>query len=362
MADFTEYGVPSAEWLALVPSLPQIPDLTAEQLRDLSNETREKTSAKAMVEEGLSSKVQIHDYTVSSRDGATLEARTYRPADIPISQPLPLYIHLHGGGYLFGTLSSEDAICSRIVVSNQEKGTPVAVFQVNYRHTPVYKYPTAWNDVEDAFIWVHEHIAEIGALADQIVVGGISAGGQLSASLALAQLYGENKRLATLPKLRGQILMIPCLTFTPYYEPRTAMLSSPELSSLVQCIEAPILPMSRLQFFGDLLGLENTEGAGRDIRMNPGNATADEVKKLPPTVFGIAGLDPLRDEGLFYAKLLSENGVPTDTTIFRGVPHGFRRYGSSLERASKLWDETVSNGITWALSNPPAGAFEIKTD
>lgn len=52
MADFTEYGVPSAEWLALVPSLPQVPDLSAEQLRDLSNSTRESASAKAMVEEG----------------------------------------------------------------------------------------------------------------------------------------------------------------------------------------------------------------------------------------------------------------------------------------------------------------------
>jgi acetyl esterase/lipase len=104
------------------------------------------------------------------------------------------------------------------------------------------------------------------------------------------------------------MLMIPCLAFTPYYEPRTEMLRSPELSSLVQCVEAPILPMSRLQLFGDLLGVGNTEGAGRDIRMNPGNATMEEVKKLPPTIFGVSGMDPLRDEGLFYAKLLSENG------------------------------------------------------
>lgn len=54
--------------------------------------------------------------------------------------------------------------------------------------------------------------------------------------------------------------------------------------------------------------------------------------------------------------------VPTNVTVLRGVPHGFRRFGNKLERASKKWDEVVSDGISWALSNPTAGPWEIKTD
>lgn len=250
----------------------------------------------------------MQDYTIPARDGAALEARTYRPADVDPSERLPVYIHIHGGGYLFGTLSSEDGICSRIVVSRVQKGTPVVVFNINYRHTPKHRYPTAWDDVEDAFVWVHEHIAEIGGLSDQVVVGGISAGAQLTASLALAQLRGDDKRLAACPKIRGQVLMIPCVVQMQYYAPRLEMLRSPELSSLVQCAEAPILPVSRIKMFMQLLGIYDIKDAGDDRRMNPGNATAGEVKELPPTTFGIAGNDPLRDEGLFYAKLLSENG------------------------------------------------------
>jgi acetyl esterase/lipase len=57
-----------------------------------------------------------------------------------------------------------------------------------------------------------------------------------------------------------------------------------------------------------LLGSDEVRAAGNDLRLNPGNATEKEVTKLPPTTFGIAGYDPLRDEGLFYAKLLSDNG------------------------------------------------------
>lgn len=214
---------------------------------------------------------------------------------------------MHGGGYAFGTLASEDAICSNIVVSRAEKGTPVVVFNLNYRHTPAHRFPVAWDDVEDAFIWVHEHIAEIGGIGDQVVVGGISAGAQLTAALTLAQLHGENKKLAVCPKIRGQVLMIPTVVQMEHYAPRPQLLRSPELSSLVQCAEAPILPVSRIQLFSKLLEIPGGSGGPRNLRTNPGNATAHEVKDLPPTTFGIAGNDPLRDEALFYAKLLSEN-------------------------------------------------------
>lgn len=155
---------------------------------------------------------------------------------------------------------------------------------------------------------MHEHIADIGGLSDQVVVGGISAGAQLTAALALTQLRGDDSRLAACPKIRGQVLMIPCVVQMDYYAPRVDMLRCPEISSLVTCADAPILPVSRIEMFMKLLGVFGSTGAGRDLKMNPGNATAEEVRELPPTTFGIAGNDPLRDEGLLFAKLLNENG------------------------------------------------------
>jgi acetyl esterase/lipase len=309
MADFTEYGGPSAEWLALEATLPAPPkDLSLEQMKALLNKRREDSAAQDMIDQGLSSVVQMHDFTVTARDGTPLEARTYRPAGVPISQRLPVYLHLHGGGFMFGTLASEDATCSRIVDSRAKNGTPVVVFNINYRHTPEHRYPTAWDDTEDAFVWLHEHITEIGGISEQVVVGGDSAGALMSASLALAQVRGEDRRLAACPKLAGQVLMIPCLVQYDHYAPRQEMLKSPDLSSYVQCAQAPILPLDRMKFFMGQLGIAEAKDAAGDLRMNPGNATAEEVKKLPPTTFGIAGNDLLRDEGLFYGKHLAENG------------------------------------------------------
>jgi acetyl esterase/lipase len=63
--------------------------------------------------------------------------------------------------------------------------------------------------------------------------------------------------------------------------------------------------VTRINFFMGLLG---TKGDETDLMLNPGNATAEQVRGLPPTTFGIAGRDPLRDEGLFFAKLLTDNG------------------------------------------------------
>ncbi|KAJ6183963.1 hypothetical protein N7519_005264 [Penicillium mononematosum] len=351
MADFTEYGRPSAEWVALEPTLPELPkDLSVEQLKALLNKGRETSAAQDMAD-GLAAAVQLQDHTITARDGTLLEARSYRPAGIPASQRLPVYIHLHGGGFLFGTLSSEDGTCSRYPSRGLERQLPAH---------PEYRYPTAWDDVEDAFVWLHENIAEIGGIGEQVVVGGISAGAWLTASLALAQLRGDDKRLAACPKIAGQVLMIPCVVQWDHYAPRLEMLKSPDLSSYVQCADAPILPVTRMKLFTELLGLGDTKDAAGDRRLNPGNATAEEVKDLPPTTFGIAGNDPLRDEGLFYGQHLAANGIPTNVHVFPGVPHGFRRYKQLPD--SKRWDEVMSDGIAWALTNPAPGPFEIKSE
>lgn len=64
--------------------------------------------------------------------------------------------------------------------------------------------------------------------------------------------------------------------------------------------------MRRKQLFNGLLQVENPDPT--DKRLNPGLLSAEDATMLPPTTLGIAGYDPLRDEGLLYGKLLTENG------------------------------------------------------
>jgi len=298
MADFSRYGGVSDEWPAIEASLPQPSQANSLlESRRLVNATRENLAAEGM--KTLGPQVRTRDFAIPTRDGETIEGRTYRPVSIDEDKVLPLYIHLHGGGYLFGTLASEDGICSRIAI-----GAQVVVLNVNYRHTPEYVYPTAWDDAEDALEWVHKNIKELGTDSQQILIGGISAGAHISASLVLQQKLG--KAAVSCPQLRGQILMIPCVVNMYCYEPQLKKLKNPSVSSYEECKDAPILPIDRCKTFTDLLKIENPQVY--DLKLNPGNATLDQVKGLPPTVFGIAGRDPLRDEGLLYAKLLTDAG------------------------------------------------------
>ncbi|KAJ5951062.1 uncharacterized protein N7479_009475 [Penicillium vulpinum] len=349
MCDFSKYGIPSEEWLRVEATLPAAKEQSLSELKQSVNESREVIAQKAMAE--FSDQVFTQDHSISSRDDYKLQARSYRPVSASPTEILPIYMHFHGGGFLFGTLSSEDTICSRLAINAQ-----VMVVNVNYRHTPEYTYPTAWNDAEDAFLWVCDNVAPLNGDPDRIVVGGISAGAWLAASLTQAALKSELPVPPTLT-ICGQLLMIPALVYTKCYESQMSQIQDPSLSSYSQNENAPILNMRRKQLFNGLLKVENPNP--NDKRLNPGLLPSEDAKKLPPTTLGVAGYDPLRDEGLLYGKLLAENGVPTNVNIFRGVPHGFRRFGDRLS-VCKKWDQVMEDGIRWTLAKPStSGEFVI---
>ena len=297
MADFSEYGVSSEEWKILAATLPSPgKTLSLEGLRETTNATREESSRTQMA--SLASEVALADHTITTRDNYALEARTYRPTRAKSDENLPIYVHFHGGGFYFGTLSSEDAICSRIAIN-----TGVVVLNVNYRHAPEYPYPVAWNDSEDALNWASQHSETFKGDKSRIIVGGISAGGWLSASLTLTNL---RRNLEDRVNIIGQVLMIPATVYYDCRESQLKLLKDPGVSSFKQNEFAPVLSLERVKQFNGLLHITNPDPS--DLRLNPGLATPKEVQNLPPTTFGIAGSDPLRDEGLLYAKYLTENG------------------------------------------------------
>ncbi|KAJ5957457.1 hypothetical protein N7501_011736 [Penicillium viridicatum] len=151
---------------------------------------------------------------------------------------------------------------------------------------------------------------------------------------------------------------MPALVYTECYESQLRQIKCPGVSSYTQNENAPILSMHRKQLFNGLLQVQNPYPT--DKRLNPGLLPSEDATMLPPTTLGIAGYDPLRDEGLLYGKLLTENGVPTNVNVFKGVPHGFRRFGERLS-VCKKWDQTMEDGIRWALAKPSASrGFDIQ--
>ncbi|KAL3602239.1 hypothetical protein FPOAC2_06539 [Fusarium poae] len=267
----------------------------------LANEEREAVVRQSMIK--LASQVGIKNYSIVSRDGSIISVRRYRPISVAKEELLPLYIHLQGGGFMYGTLDAEDAICARISI-----GSKVTVLNVDYRHTPNYTYPTQWNDAEDAFEWAHDNMNNLKCDPRKVIVGGVSAGAWLAASLTLQRHL--NRASDPLPPIAGQVLMIPCLAHVDCYEPQLNKMKDPSISSYKQNELAPMFSLAEFRWYTSLLKIENPRVD--DLKINPGNATPEQVQGMPPTVIGIVGLDPLRDEGLLYAKMLTEAGQGPD--------------------------------------------------
>jgi acetyl esterase/lipase len=161
--------------------------------------------------------------------------------------------------------------------------------------------------------------------------------------------------LKGLPDLAGQILLIPCLANPYTYAQGPGKLL--ERSSYEENEFAPLTSKTTIDFFMSLLKMPTLDL--KDTKVNIVNATVDELRSLPPTVIGIAGMDPLRDEALQHAKSLAEANLPTEVRLFKGVPHGHRLFAHL--KVSKDWDECVNEGILWVLGKPKAtGKFHVK--
>jgi acetyl esterase len=92
--------------------------------------------------------------------------------------PLPVYVYFHGGGWTSG----DKAALTRYCASQALAG--MVVVNVNYRMAPRHHMEHMLHDANAATAWIAQNIADFGGDPERIVLGGDSAGGQLSALLA----------------------------------------------------------------------------------------------------------------------------------------------------------------------------------
>ena len=229
---------------------------------------------------------QIFDVDI---DG--VPARVYRPeSDVA----LPVFVYLHGGGWITGRIDSYDPIC-RVFAAR----SPAVVVSVDYRLAPEHRFPIAADDAWAATRWAAANAAEIGGDPERIVVAGDSAGGNLAAVVAL------RARDAGLP-LALQILIYPAVD---------ADLDSSGFERLGEGLN---LTRAKMQWFWDLY-LDGADGG--DPQASP--LRAADMSGLAPALIMTAEYDPLVDEAEAYAGRLEAAGVPVTMTRYDGEVHGF---------------------------------------
>ncbi|MDR1214362.1 MAG: alpha/beta hydrolase [Propionibacteriaceae bacterium] len=258
---------------------------------------------------------------VRTHSVATFRVREYRPVDpnsnAGATRLKPAYLLLHGGAFW---LSSIDERINAALAAERAVGADVVVFDVDYRLAPEHPFPAGLEDCHSALVWVYEHAVELGVDPDRIVVGGVSAGGNLAAALCqLARRRGG-------PPICGQLLEVPALDLRP--------------------------DGTWLEEYAAINGLSDSAEM-RDFYLPPGQDPADplvsplaatDLTGLPPAHIMTAEIDPFRAGGEAYAVALRQAGVPVSASRQLGNLHG----GNGLAGAwvgARLWANEVAAAL-----------------
>ena len=256
----------------------------------------------------------------TQKKSSSINVRVYQVSQA-LNKTSPAIIYFHGGGWVIGDTKAQDPMCKDLCSK-----TAHTIISVDYRLAPEHPFPVAVEDAIEAVNWVIAQAGNFNIDTDALFVAGDSAGGNLAAVVAL-----EAKQLST--KLKGQILLYPVLD---HY--------SANFASYAEFTKGVALTAGLMQWFWDLYLKHSTllkEGEVQHPLATP--LIREDVSHLPATLIILAEKDPLRDEGLAYAKKLQTHGIPVTQHLYPNVQHGF--IGSV--GPSKHHDDAINDINQW---------------
>lgn len=279
--------VPSAQALALLALRPR-PGIRA-WARDVADR-RSEMRAVCTVGSGRPESVTA----VKELQVGGVRARLY----CPVGGEREVLVWMHGGAWMVGDLDCYDAVVRALA-----NRAGCAVLSVDYRLAPEHRYPAAIDDCWAATEWAAENF-------DLVAVGGDSAGGNLSAAVALrARDHGINLGL--------QLLVYPVLDYrpdSPFYDA-----FRDRYRGFAEIEEFGKESQENIRHIWEVYIPDPARRCERDA--SPLRTTS--FSALAPAVIITAEHDILRGEGEEYARWLWAAGVQVEMFNYTGQVHGF---------------------------------------
>lgn len=245
--------------------------------------------------------------------GGSIRIRRYQPAGV--QSPAPTILFFHGGGMVVGDIDQYDNTLRYVAAQTQ-----CLVFSVDYRCGPEHRFPTGAEDAIAAWKWLHENAHGQGVDLNRTAVMGDSAGGYLSAVVAMA----ARDRGLSAPKVQ-------CLIY-PVVDMR---LTSPSISALGKGFGLTELLM--LWFCDNYV---RNDADRHDPLASP--LLAASHANLASAIVTVAGFDPLHDEGVAYADKLKDNHVPVTLLQHDNLTHAWFTMTGTVPPARAAMDETCA--------------------
>lgn len=229
---------------------------------------------------------------------------------------LPTLIDYHGGAFFLSAMRPhlEYADC-------YARETGARVFLPDYRLSLGHPFPAPFDDAWSTLEWIHANARTLGVDRDRIVLLGDSAGGALVAGVTQRALDQGG------PHIRAQVLVYPVTDHESKTESARGFTDTPGWNA----------GSNRTMW---QIYLRETEFARSGGAVPPPAYAAPlhrgDFRGLPPAFVEVAEFDPLRDEGIAYARALEAAGVPVELHVIAGGIHGYDLVPGSAVAADAL--------------------------
>ena len=247
---------------------------------------------------GSLAKGVVTENRLIEQDGERVPVRIYRSERQ--SAGGPVIINFHGGGFTLGALDQSDWLCSQVCI-----GVGAVVVSVDYRLAPTYRFPLA---VVDSLAAV-----KLGRRARR------RTGGGRRPDRRDGRQRGWQPGHRRLPVAAGQRrtedhppgLDVPGDRSA---HPGGIRPRQPGGGRLARSCPRPAWSASGTTTSGPT--------ATRTTRW-PRRSWRDDLSGLPPALIQVAEYDPLRDDGIRYARAMQAAGDQVRLTEYVGMPHGY---------------------------------------
>ena len=239
--------------------------------------------------------LQYEQRWITRKDGGKQRICIYRPKNV--QEEMPGLLWIHGGGYAIGMPEMDENFIKNFIETQN-----CVVVAPDYRLSGEKTYPAALDDCYAALLWMKHNAQKLGIRSNQLMVGGDSAGGGLTAALTL---YVRDK---------GNVNVAFQIPLYPMIDDRMITESS-------QNNYAPVWN-SELNYKGWSYYLGKIFETDQ-VPKYAAAARETDYSNLPPTCTFVGSLEPFRDETIAYIENLKEAGVQTFFHEYPGCYHGF---------------------------------------
>lgn len=237
--------------------------------------------------------------------------RIYNPGTNGIH---PVFIWVHGGGFILGSIEVYDSICRKI--TNKVNCT---VISIDYGLSPEHKFPEPLEECYQVVKWISDNAQELNIQPDKIAIGGDSVGGTITA--VIAQLARDRKEFS----IAYQVEINTMFDLLGETKPLSRVENAKGYRLQTEDINEFFVP----NYLNDLSEAKNPMASP---------LLAKNFENLPDACIITSEYDPLRDEGEHYARNLSEAGADVCLKRYEGIIHGFFNMQRTLPEARDALD------------------------